>query len=307
MKSYDDDDSGEEYQDPNHKDYIIDEEDRNYNDDGVSEENLMIQSCLDDDVDQFEEAPESCFVPRKKKWSNSMVNIKSGKSRSELRNKVLDDGDVSLYRKRMAKYRLYMAEEKLNTDEQYNEIHQINEHLCIPKRIWDRLFTHQQEAFSWLWQWHVDLCGGIIGDEMGLGKTIQVIAFLVALKHTNYREVGHLYRTLGPVLLICPATVMHQWVYEFQTWWPEFRVAILHNSSTYRGGDKKKLVQDMFKIGGILITTYQGVCQYEKLFIDLSWHYVILDEGHKIRNPEAQVTHYCKLVSINSIIINLLF
>ena len=26
------------------------------------------------------------------------------------------------------------------------------------------------------------------------------------------------------------------------------------------------------------------------------WHYVILDEGHKIRNPEAQVTFACKMV-----------
>lgn len=26
------------------------------------------------------------------------------------------------------------------------------------------------------------------------------------------------------------------------------------------------------------------------------WHYVILDEGHKIRNPNARVTTACKMV-----------
>ena len=40
---------------------------------------------------------------------------------------------------------------------------------------------------------------------------------------------------LGASLVVCPATVMHQWVKEFHTWWPPFRVAILHSSGTYTG------------------------------------------------------------------------
>ena len=40
---------------------------------------------------------------------------------------------------------------------------------------------------------------------------------------------------LGPVLVVCPATVMHQWVKEFHTWWAPFRVAVLHDTGTFTG------------------------------------------------------------------------
>ena len=40
---------------------------------------------------------------------------------------------------------------------------------------------------------------------------------------------------LGPVLIVCPVTVLHQWVQEFHRWWPEFRVAVLHETGSYQG------------------------------------------------------------------------
>jgi DNA excision repair protein ERCC-6 len=43
------------------------------------------------------------------------------------------------------------------------------------------------------------------------------------------------YRGLGPVLIVCPSTLLHQWVQEFHDWWPEFRVAVLHESGSFLG------------------------------------------------------------------------
>ena len=40
------------------------------------------------------------------------------------------------------------------------------------------------------------------------------------------------YVGLGPTLIICPATVMHQWVKEMHTWWPVARVAVMHSSGS---------------------------------------------------------------------------
>lgn len=37
------------------------------------------------------------------------------------------------------------------------------------------------------------------------------------------------------MLIACPVTVLHQWVQEFHTWWPEFRVAVLHETGSYQG------------------------------------------------------------------------
>ncbi|MEE6518741.1 hypothetical protein FKM82_029916, partial [Ascaphus truei] len=79
--------------------------------------------------------------------------------------------------------------------------------------------------------------GGILGDEMGLGKTIEIIAFLAGLSYSRMRTRGSGYRFegLGPSIIVCPATVMHQWVTEFHAWWPPFRVAVLHDTGTHAG------------------------------------------------------------------------
>ena len=36
---------------------------------------------------------------------------------------------------------------------------------------------------------------------------------------------------------------------------------------------------------------------HQDALLDYDWHYVILDEGHKIRNPDAQVTLAAKQAS----------
>ena len=88
---------------------------------------------------------------------------------------------------------------------------------------------------KWLWELHNQQAGGIVGDEMGLGKTIQIISFLTGLKLSKVKDRGAStkYVGLGPVLIVCPATVMHQWVREFHKWWPPFRVAVLHGSGSF--------------------------------------------------------------------------
>lgn len=77
--------------------------------------------------------------------------------------------------------------------------------------------------------------GGILGDEMGLGKTIQVIAFLSGVYYSKLKNKHLSYRGLGPSLIICPTTLMHQWVKEFHQWLPPVRIAILHASGSYCG------------------------------------------------------------------------
>lgn len=45
------------------------------------------------------------------------------------------------------------------------------------------------------------------------------------------------YKGLGPTIIVCPTTVMHQWLKEFHKWWPDFRVAILHSSGSFTGSE----------------------------------------------------------------------
>ena len=49
----------------------------------------------------------------------------------------------------------------------------------------------------------------------------QVAAFLAGLHHS---------RRFRPSIVVCPATVLRQWLRELRCWYPPFRVVVLHES-----------------------------------------------------------------------------
>ncbi|NXF92830.1 ERCC6 protein, partial [Eubucco bourcierii] len=216
-----------------------------------------------------------------------------------------DDGDEGYYKQRLRRWQKERLKDKEHqTPEELSEESdtEFEEGFKMPGFLFKKLFKYQQTGVRWLWELHCQQAGGILGDEMGLGKTIQIIAFLAGLSYSkirtrgsNYRQVllCRLYQGLGPTVIVCPATVMHQWVKEFHTWWPPFRVAILHETGSYTN-KKAKLIHEIASCHGILITSYSYIRLMQDNIHSYDWHYVILDEGHKIRNPNAAVTLACK-------------
>ncbi|XP_032347568.1 DNA excision repair protein ERCC-6 isoform X1 [Camelus ferus] len=210
-----------------------------------------------------------------------------------------DDGDEDYYKQRLRRWnklRLQDKEKRLTLEEDSEESEaEFDEGFKMPGFLFKKLFKYQQTGVRWLWELHCQQAGGILGDEMGLGKTIQIIAFLAGLSYSKIRTRGSNYRFegLGPTIIVCPTTVMHQWVKEFHTWWPPFRVAILHETGSFTH-KKEKLIRDIAHCHGILITSYSYIRLMQDDISRHDWHYVILDEGHKIRNPNAAITLACK-------------
>jgi DNA excision repair protein ERCC-6 len=204
-------------------------------------------------------------------------------NKKKKKNQIEDDGDDELYEKRMKHLK--------KTDElDHDSFIELDGGLKVPESIWKRLYKFQKTGLKWLWELHSQKCGGILGDEMGLGKTIQTISFLASLKFSKIKSLQSNYVGLGPVLIVAPVTLMGQWVKEFHKWWPYMRVCILHDIGTYQAKTKNKLVDTVCSTNSVLITTYASLLNYEKILLSKNWHYVILDEGHKIRNPDAKVT-----------------
>ena len=118
--------------------------------------------------------------------------------------------------------------------------------LVVPHILWDQLYPYQRTGIAWLFELHQQAVGGILADEMGLGKTVQIVAFLASLPYgvtsDKISDRSHFYanckptkmhvepESCGAILIVCPATVIQQWVKEFHTWWPQFRVCVLHSS-----------------------------------------------------------------------------
>ncbi|XP_021768814.1 protein CHROMATIN REMODELING 8-like isoform X2 [Chenopodium quinoa] len=190
--------------------------------------------------------------------------------------------------------------------------------LKIPETIFVNLFDYQKVGVQWLWELHCQRAGGIIGDEMGLGKTIQVLAFLGSLHFSN------MYK---PSIIVCPVTLLRQWKREARKWYRSFHVEILHDSAVDVGRKQKQsesdesdyesegsFESDQDKVpssrsakkwdallnrvlrseSGLLITTYEQLRILGEKLLDVEWGYAVLDEGHRIRNPNAEVTIVCK-------------
>ncbi|KAJ1335208.1 DNA excision repair protein ERCC-6 [Microdochium nivale] len=183
--------------------------------------------------------------------------------------------------------------------------------LKLPGDVYPALFDYQKTAVQWLGELYKQKVGGIIGDEMGLGKTVQLISFVTALHYSQLLD--------KPVIVVAPATVLRQWVNEFHRWWPPLRVSILHSSGSGMFSEStegrledeelawnrksrnkpvnkaaKKIVDRVVKHGHVLVTTYAGLQTYGEILIPVEWGYAVLDEGHKIRNPNTAITIYCK-------------
>ncbi|KAI9189933.1 DNA repair protein rhp26 [Blastocladiella emersonii ATCC 22665] len=297
-------------------------------------------------------------------------------------SEVTDDGLEEHYQRRLRRwakrnYRERTGESASASDtfDAAAEIHlpgsapdlAITKEFAVPGAIHPHLFQYQVTCLRWLWELHTQRVGGIIGDEMGLGKTTQTVSFLASLVYS-----GQMRR---PSLIVCPATVLQQWVKEFHQWFAPMRVVVLHSSGAgVRGrkeaaaaavaskkhkrrrraaddddedisvdseeeddegaaddpfakfagvlpGDRdeeadaravvaqydegkvqkrksvpwvRDLVQRVVRDGHVLVTTYAGIRHFSADLLPVEWGYVVLDEGHQIRNPDAEITIVCK-------------
>lgn len=252
----------------------------------------------------------------------------------DIRN--IDDGVESFYQNRLKSWiyrrsKLRKQEDKGSNIPEYLRPHLsipdavLNNDFKIPGDIYPSLFDYQKTGVQWLYELYLQKHGGIISDEMGLGKTIQIISFVAGLHYSG--------KLTKPVLIVCPATVMTQWVNEFHTWWPPLRTMVLHSigSGMSKKGMKEedfekallmegddsttninqlkqnantvKIMDKLVKNGHILITSYVGLRIYEDHLLKIDWNYVVLDEGHKIKNPNSNITILSKRLKTHNRVI----
>lgn len=308
-------------------------------DDEVDEE--QDNSTADDEEDNFYN-DEATTNSKKRRAAPGRHGASDVDTKDDLTG--VDDGNESLFQSRIDRWvdRRSAARNKQQTptgeepsaseDAEWHLPHPTQPDMAfeggyrLPGDIHPALFDYQKTGVQWLWELYSQQVGGIVGDEMGLGKTIQIIAFLAGLHYSK--------KITKPIVVVCPATVMKQWVNEFHLWWPAFRVSILHTSGSgmidigresrqeeellsrsFAARSKtpltkseraaKKIVDRVVKDGHILVTTYSGLQTYSELLIPVDWEYAVLDEGHKIRNPNASITIHCKeLRTANRVILS---
>jgi len=151
----------------------------------------------------------------------------------------------------------------------------------LPKTLQADLRPYQKEGFDFLAHLVQVKLGGILADDMGLGKTLQTLTWLAWLKERNGKNPK-------PSLVICPASVLHNWRREAERFTPGMKVLVLE-SGAERHNLRKQIPQH-----DIIVTNYALLRRDLEEFHKFAFRAVILDEAQFIKNPGAQVTQSVK-------------
>ncbi|KAJ6319025.1 hypothetical protein OIU76_014380 [Salix suchowensis] len=151
-----------------------------------------------------------------------------------------------------------------------------------------KLREYQMNGLRWLVSLYNNHLNGILADEMGLGKTVQVISLICYLMETKNDR--------GPFLVVVPSSVLPGWETEINCWAPGIlKIVYSGPPEERRRLFKEKIVHQKFNV---LLTTYEYLMnKHDRPKLSkIHWHYIIIDEGHRIKNAScklnAELKHY---------------
>lgn len=155
----------------------------------------------------------------------------------------------------------------------------IDEDVEIPAEFTGELRSYQLEGLKWLSTISRLGLGGILADEMGLGKTIQLIAYVTTQLETS--------RAYGPHLIVCPASVVYNWMAEFKRFAPSVSTAAVAGTKEERSGLIRSLMNEDGPLEGcpdVLVTSYDLLRRDVEDYEQLNLFSITLDEAQYIKN-----------------------
>jgi superfamily II DNA or RNA helicase len=130
----------------------------------------------------------------------------------------------------------------------------------LPGDLLATLRSYQRRGIDWLSFLRDAELGAVLADDMGLGKTLQTIAVL-----------------RGRTLVVCPKSVLYNWVAEIARFRPNLRVALFHGSS-----------RALDPAADVTLTTYAVLRLDTGALAAEAWDTVVLDEAQAIKNESSQ-------------------
>jgi SWI/SNF-related matrix-associated actin-dependent regulator of chromatin subfamily A member 5 len=151
--------------------------------------------------------------------------------------------------------------------------------VATPSYMRGRLRDYQLEGVNWLIDLRQRVVNGILADEMGLGKTFQTITLIAYVKYTLGLP--------GPHLVVVPKSVLGNWYREFKRWCPTITVLKFHGPAEVRPQLVETYLRKQPLRFDVVLTTYDMILREVHPFKRIAWHYLIVDEAHKLKNAEG--------------------
>ncbi|XP_010522604.1 PREDICTED: switch 2 isoform X2 [Tarenaya hassleriana] len=91
----------------------------------------------------------------------------------------------------------------------------------------------------------------------------------------------------GPVLVICPSSVIHNWESEFSRW-ASFSVSVYH-------GPSRDLILEKLnaQVVEVLVTSFDTFRIQGLILSSVNWEIVIVDEAHRLKNEKSKLYEAC--------------
>ncbi|MCJ1478049.1 hypothetical protein MMC13_006724 [Lambiella insularis] len=151
--------------------------------------------------------------------------------------------------------------------------------------------TYQLEGLYWLRTLFENGLNGILADEMGLGKTVQTISLLA-----HFRQE----KIYGPFLVVAPLSTLSNWIEELQKWTPSIPTVLYHGTPAERAELRTSRLsirtpQNHYKdTFPVVCTSYEIVMRDRKYLEGIGWKYLVVDEGHRMKNKNCRLTKELK-------------
>jgi SNF2-related domain/Helicase conserved C-terminal domain len=149
----------------------------------------------------------------------------------------------------------------------------------VPDTIRATLRPYQIVGFRFLAYLSSNRFGGILADDMGLGKTLQTLTWMAWLRNTTSIS--------GPSLIVCPKSVVDNWVDEAERYFPSLPIAPLK---------KPELHAKLISPGQVLVLNYTQLRMLSENLAQIEWDAVIFDEGQYLKNSTSQTTQSARAI-----------
>ncbi|KAJ0066903.1 hypothetical protein NL108_004870 [Boleophthalmus pectinirostris] len=148
---------------------------------------------------------------------------------------------------------------------------------------------YQIEGIEWLRMLWENGINGILADEMGLGKTIQCIAHIAMMIEK---------KVLGPFLVVAPLSTLPNWINEFKRFTPQVSVVLYHGPQAERAKLLKQIRRPHEPLGmcPVVVTSFEISMIDRKCLQRFQWKYLIVDEGHRIKNLNCRLVRELKMM-----------